>query len=257
MSWVNHYQPPAAAAAAADPYGPEPYDINWPYPIHTQTLENDVIQLVPYIPRLYADIFWENAEPALDALLRYIPGHIRTLQEYLNLLEVSRANPNCLTFIVVDKRGPPEAGLKGAIAGQMMYLRSDFANLTTEIGFIIILPAYQRTHVTSNAVGVLLEYALNRPDNTATPGIGMRRVEWRTHHANAASAATARRMGFVEEGVLKWQVVLAEGKEGDEPSKQDPQNARKGRHTRLLAMTWDEWEIRGREHVEKQMQRRG
>jgi RimJ/RimL family protein N-acetyltransferase len=256
MSWVNHYQPPTPAAAAADPYGPEPYDINWPHPVHTQSLENDVVQLVPLIPRIHADLLWAKAAPALDAIMRYMPGRFESLQDYLGLLETSRANPACLMFVVVDKRGPPEADLPGAIAGQMMYLRSDFANLCTEIGFVITLPAYQRTHVTSNAVGLLLQYALHQPNHTSAPGIGMRRVEWRTHHANAASAATARRMGFVEEGLLRWQLVLAQGKEGVEPSEEDAQKERKGRHTRLLAMTWDEWEARGCEHVEKQMQRR-
>jgi RimJ/RimL family protein N-acetyltransferase len=256
MSWVNLYQPPAPVTPADDPYGPEPYDINWPYPVHTQTLENDVVQLLPYIPRLYADVFWRKAEPALSSLLRYIPDHINSATDYLDALEKWRTNSACLMFLIVDKRRPPEAGLQGAIAGQISFLRTDVANLATEIGFVVTLPEYQRTYVTSNAIGLLLKYALNRPDDHAAPGLGMRRVEWRAHHMNAASAATARRMGFLEEGILQWQLVLMEGKEGINPSEHDLLAHRRGRHTRVLSMTWEEWEAQGREHVNKQMQRR-
>jgi RimJ/RimL family protein N-acetyltransferase len=255
MSWVNLYKPPAPAAAPSDPYGPDPYDIHWPFSVHKHTLENDVVQLVPYIPRLYADAFWAKAEHEIGTILRFIPGSILTKADYLKSLDAFRSDSNSLMFVVVDKRSLPETGLKGAIAGQMALMRSDFNNLCTEIGFVITLPAYQRTHVTSNAVGLLLQYALNRPDDPVAPGLGMRRVEWRAHSMNLPSAATARRMGFVEEGVLQWQVVLAPGKEGLDPSEKDSLPERKGRHTRILGMTWDEWESRGRQHVEKQMQR--
>jgi hypothetical protein len=77
MSWVNHYQPPAAVLGP-DPYGPEPYDVNWPYPIHTQTLENDVVQLVPLIPRIHADLLWTK----IGRRARYYYAlHARTVRE--------------------------------------------------------------------------------------------------------------------------------------------------------------------------------
>jgi RimJ/RimL family protein N-acetyltransferase len=124
--------------------------------------------------------------------MHYMPGQFESLQDYLDRFEAARADPKCLTFVVADKRGPPEAGLPGAIAGHIGYLRSDFPHLCTEIGLVITLPAYQRTHVTSNAVGLLLQYALHQPNHASAPGMGMRRVEWRTHHANAALAACTR-----------------------------------------------------------------
>jgi RimJ/RimL family protein N-acetyltransferase len=255
MSWVNLYHPPAPAAPLSDPYGSDPYDINWPFPVHARTLENDVVQLLPYIPRIYADIFWAKAQPAADSLTRFVPRDITTLTEYLEALEDWRKDPGSLMFVVIDKTRPSENGLQGTVAGQLSLMKTTASNLTTEIGFVMTLPQYQRTHVTSNAIGLLLKYALNTPTDPAAPGLGMRRVDWRAHSWNKPSIATARRLGFVDEGVLRWFVLLPPGKDGDDPRKDD-KNQGKGRHTAFLAMCWDEWEVRGRAKVEEQMRRR-
>jgi RimJ/RimL family protein N-acetyltransferase len=254
-SWVNLYQPPAAAPLI-DLYGPDPYDINWPFPIHLQTLENDVVRLVPYIPRAHANIMWEQAAPVINTLTRFVPKNITTLHEYLSVLEEWRADHGCLLFMVIDKTKSEENGLKGEIAGQLSLMKTSHTTLATEIGFVMTLPRFQRTHVTSNAVGLLLKYALHSPNDPIAPGLGMRRVDWRAHSWNTPSIATARRMGFVDEGTLRWFVLLPPTKEGDDPRKED-QNQAKGRHTVILAMCWDEWDARGRDIVEKQMQRRG
>jgi RimJ/RimL family protein N-acetyltransferase len=164
-------------------------------------------------------------------------------------------------FVVIDKTRPAKAQveddlkLKGQIAGQLALMRTIPINLTAEVGFIVTLPEYQRTHVTSNAIGLLLKYALNLPTDPVAPGLGFRRVDWRTHSWNTPSVTTARRLGFVDEGILRWFVTLPPGREGNEP-REGQDNQRKGRHTAFLAMCWDVWEARGRATVEKQMCRR-
>ncbi|KAK0221352.1 hypothetical protein IW262DRAFT_1373079 [Armillaria fumosa] len=57
----------------------------------------------------------------------------------------------------------------------------------------MILPAFQRTHATSNAVGILLNCALNLP---ADGGLGLRRVVWIAGASNAPSVGTATRTGW-------------------------------------------------------------
>lgn len=255
MSWINLYKPPVPSIPLDDPYGSYPYDINWPFPVHTQTLENDVVQLLPFVPRVHADLFWEQAQPSSDSLTRFIPRNITNLDEYLQSLEDSRKDTGCLMFVVIDKTRPYVNGLSGAVAGQLSLMKTITSNLTTEIGFVVTLPQYQRTHVTSNAVGLLLKYALNSPSDPITPGLGFRRVDWRAHSWNLPSIAAAKRLGFVEEGKLRWFVLLPSGKEGNDPRPED-ENQCKGRHTTFLAMCWDEWDEKGREVVEKQMQRR-
>jgi len=51
-------------------------------------------------------------------------------------------------------------------------------------------------------------------DLPADGGLGLRRCQWRTTTLNKKSEAAALRLGFKEEGVLRAQWVLPEGKEG-------------------------------------------
>jgi RimJ/RimL family protein N-acetyltransferase len=105
--------------------------------------------------------------------------------------------------------------LGGAMAGMMSYMTTSKANWvrvrrrmpyspvltrflsqSTEIGFVITLKSAQRTHVTSNAVGMLMKYALNLPSDPTFPGLGLRRVQWTCDSGNKPSLTTAKRLGF-------------------------------------------------------------
>jgi hypothetical protein len=61
MSFVNNFKPDPPTASHGDLYGPQPYDVNWPFPLHVSTLENDVVKLTPFVPRIHADAFWVSA----------------------------------------------------------------------------------------------------------------------------------------------------------------------------------------------------
>ncbi|KAG8969529.1 hypothetical protein FRB90_010727, partial [Tulasnella sp. 427] len=88
----------------------------------------------------------------------------------------------------------------GALAGLLTYLRTEPTALTTEIGHLVIFPPFQRTHVTTNAVGLLLIHALEVPKKG---GWGMRRVQWTAAPNNKPSVRAGERMGFKWEGVLR------------------------------------------------------
>lgn len=134
---------------------------------------------------------------------------------------------------------------KETMAGVIGLIRSDPTNLSTEIGYVMTFPAFQRTHVTTHAVCLLLRFALSVPppphplslphqlehagaplphqlEHTDAPlptqrerpgALGLRRVEWRAYAGNEASVKAAVRMGFREEGIRRWYVALAEGKQ--------------------------------------------
>jgi RimJ/RimL family protein N-acetyltransferase len=126
---------------------------------------------------------------------------------------------------------------------------------SAEIGPVIILKSAQRSHVTTNSIGLLMHYALNLPSDATMPGLGLRRVQWMCHSENARSLATARRLGFQMEGTLRWLIVCAEGSSfGDKPRVGDPVQKR-GRHDLILSMCWDQWSSEGRAIVERQMAR--
>lgn len=162
------------------------------------------------------------------------------------------------TLAVIDKTRPPSVeDDEGELAGTMSYMRSSATTLSTEIGFVVVLPAFQRTHVTTNAVGLMLQYALASP---AEGGLGLRRVQWRAHASNAGSIKVAERMGFASEGISRWDVFFPKGrltgKVGNGkplPPGSDPDDL--WRDSITLSHCWDDWASGGREKVEAAMSR--
>jgi RimJ/RimL family protein N-acetyltransferase len=175
-------------------------------------------------------------------------------------IEKLRADPAWLLFAVFDKTTPPSDGsdTSGALAGIMGYLNSSVNNLCTEIGAVIVLPPFQRTHVASNAVGLLIKYGLNLPSDPSIPGLGLRRIVWQANYLNQGSVRLAQRMGFLTEGILRWDRVLPLGKPADtgngKPEREgDPRAGCMGRDTIILGLCFDDWENGGRGKVESEM----
>ena len=156
-------------------------------------------------------------------------------------------DPGCLFMTVFDKTKPDQHGIdegkNGAFAGVIAYINSVPNHLTTEIGVVLILPSFHKTHVASNAVGLLLNYALNLP-SAPGGGIGLRRVIWHANAPNAPSIRLAQRMGFVFEGISRWERALPPGKVGNGLARreEDPRADWAGRDTARLGLCWDEWE---------------
>ncbi|OCB90546.1 hypothetical protein A7U60_g2224 [Sanghuangporus baumii] len=192
-------------------------------------------------------------------LFKYLPyGPFETPGEFASVYEnsVTSVRGNVL-FAILDKTGGDGSPRYAGVAG---LLNTSVANQCTEIGFITIFPEFQRTHVTANAVGLLLHYCLELPSSINGkygPGLGLRRVQWQTHEENAASVRAAERMGFRREGLIRWQRILLEGKYGmTVPPEREALCKNLGRHSWMLAVCWDDWELGGtREFVQEQMER--
>jgi len=131
----------------------------------------------------------------------------------------------------------------------------------------MILPAFQRTHVASNAVGILLHYTLDLPTSSSplisvkgpTSALGLRRIVWQAHHLNKGSIRLAERMGFKIESVLRWDRVLPTSKVGNgrDVREGDPRKERAGRDTAMLSLCWDDWEGSAKIVVDRAIARRG
>lgn len=263
MAYINSYKPPPTPSfTQAQLYGPEPYELNFVFPVHFPSLETDRVKLTAFIPRVHIQRFWSEATKEPD-LFRYFPSAWANVDEFLTTLEVSfRQNPNNLFFAIIDKTKPddfpelPELG-GGGLAGMLGLINSSAPNLITEIGFVAILPAFQRTHIATHAVGLLMQYCLELPTSPMR-GLGLRRVEWRAHEKNIPSARLAARMGFRREGVLRWHWVLPPplARDGEKPGKGDQWPDNYGRHTLLLSVCWDDWEGGVKDIVQKNMDRR-
>jgi RimJ/RimL family protein N-acetyltransferase len=173
------------------------------------------------------------------------------------LMEHVIKDPTWQVFATIDKTHPPSSvDQEGALAGVIAYLNSSTTNMATEIGLVVVLPPFQRPHVTSNAVGLLQQYALN----PAPEGLGLRRVVWMANALNVASIRAAERMSFRKEGVLRWERVfhdgVANGKQGNGRPVPKGQEKDLGRDSIILALCWDDWEEGAREKVQAIMDRR-
>lgn len=176
-----------------------------------------------------------------------------------------RPNTGMLLYAIIDKTKPgnDKVDPEGALAGYLSLLNTSTANQSTEIGWVMILPPFHRTHVTSNACGLLLNLALNSPSEG---GLGLRRVQWQTSSANSASIATAKKLGFTYEGTLRWDRVYQGGKMKGKADNGKSLRLRNGggeghlneddvgRDTVVLSMCWDDWyHDDKREFVRKRM----
>ena len=163
-----------------------------------------------------------------------------------------RAPPGECLYAIIDKlTSSGEQDPNAKYAGTMALLATNPDNATTEMG-VMIFPAFQRTHVATNAIGLLLLYTLDPP---SMGGLGLRRVEWKCHTGNEASRKAALRMGFEYEGVLRWDRAFPGSPAGIPVDALEKRNGTsgepRGRHTAVFSIVWDEWEKKRSQVLEK------
>jgi len=207
-------------------------------------------------PVIHGDWYWENTQdhPEFYQHLPFGPPDCK--EKFFETVFAQMIQPD-QGFIVyaaydkVSKPHPTPAGIAGLLNASPM-------NLSAEIGFIVTFPRYQRTHLTSNMIGLLLQYCLELPPHG---GLGLRRVQWQTSAQNEASVKAALRMGFQHEGVKRWDRVIPASIWKPNtierlPREGDPRSTDFGRHTVLLGLCWDDWEDGTREKVRELMKPR-
>ena len=208
----------------------------------------------PNQPSIHLDLYFALSSPYPELYTHTTIGPFSSAQELLDDFVSSRLkDPNSFLFAIIDKtRNPSVPGIDGALAGVLGYCHSEPMNLTTEIGFIYILPPFQRAKIASTAVALMLQYALEPPERG---GLGLRRVQWQANSRNTASRRMAERMGFRFEGFLRWQRIFHQGKRrgkcgnGKDLPENNSDGEDLGRDTVILAICWDDWQQGSRDHV--------
>ncbi|KAF9241842.1 acyl-CoA N-acyltransferase [Melanogaster broomeanus] len=218
MVFVNNYSP-EPEISEEELYGPEPYDLNFILPV-PQVLSTDKLRLVPFIPRVHAAAYFE-AVRGHETIYQFMSVALEHPSDFLRFIEMCRRDKTAVVFAVIDTtRLDPNTRVGGLTSRILGLLETDKTNLVTEIGPAIVLPAFQRTHVASHAVGLLLKRILD----IAPSGLGFRKVKWVASPSNLPSNKLAQRMGFKFEGLIRWAFVMprVEGYqkrwEGEHPS---------------------------------------
>lgn len=241
-------------------------------------------------PSLHSQQFFDGIKDYPEAWKYWMQGPFETVEDFNKscVEKVFHRDPTKVLFAIIDKTGNAQILHKKLFALSLIQifcpfkgetlrmagciaLFSDEAYQSTEIGYVMILPLFQRMHVLTNAVGLLMHYCLELPSSALSlpsitpsqraqrfgPGLGLRRVQWQARADNKASVRAAERMGFKTEGISRWSRILSPDKVGDRPSPERAlANPGVGLHVVRLAMCWDDWELEGgREHVQAQMDR--
>ncbi|KAF5380134.1 hypothetical protein D9615_006189 [Tricholomella constricta] len=224
-------------------------NVNFNVPLPS-SLETPRINLTPFIPSVHGELFFSAFEIAPE-LGQYLPIAFPSYPEFLSFFEeYIRSDDGGVLFAIIDKTKGGDGDLKTQLAGIIGILNCSPRNRAAEIGPVIVLPAFQRTFVSTNAIGAILKYLLDVPSEG---GLGFRRVAWTANPDNQSSIKAAERMGFKKEGTMRWTWCLPAGNVGKESGKE--RGGALGRDSVLLAICWDDWEDGGKENVERMIQR--
>jgi len=246
MAQVKLYQPPDRAKI--DEAMDEQFEIIFNMPFPSSGLVSNQLRLVPFLPKQHAKIFHQKYTPEIDSAFSFNWLDYNT---FLENVHYNFSGPTELLLAIIDRtKGNDGQDLEASLAGMIAFLRSSAIHRVVEIGMVVVLPEFQRTHVSSHAVGLMLKYALDPPSKG---GAGYRRVSWVCAPENKASQRTAARMGFKLEGLMRWYRILGSGKTGNEVDGERGKG--NGMHGMLLSLCWDDWEHGGRDVVETQMSR--
>ncbi|EIW80931.1 hypothetical protein CONPUDRAFT_165172 [Coniophora puteana RWD-64-598 SS2] len=264
MSYINAYRPPSDTIPEKELYGPSPYDLNFVVPV-PDVLSTGKVKLVPFVPRKHAARFMSRVEGHAD-FFKYMPLNLETLHDWLFFVEkIMRRDEGNILFAVFDTSGlrpelveqDKDLGVPGgALAGAIGLAYTDPHNLTSEIGPVIVLPQFRRTHVSSHEVGAILRWGLERSsvsDDPTEGGLELRRIAWQAGPENAASNGLAKKMGFKFEGIGKWAWVIPTPKPGFKKigKRAREGDSRMGRDTMRWAVCWDDWEDGGRKLLDE------
>ena len=200
------------------------------------------------------DWYWDNTKDHPE-LYKYLPIGPFDSQKIFETVFAKMIHPtrSFILYAAYDKVIEPNLTPAGIIG----LFDTSPENLSLDI-VVVTFPKYQRTRLTTNMVGLLLGFCLEVPENG---GLGLRRVQWQTNPQNTTSVRTALRLGFLHEGVKRWdRIIPASGVKPNTaeklPREGDPRMTDFGRHTAILGLCWDDWEDGAREKVGELMKPR-
>ncbi|WVQ83045.1 hypothetical protein IAT38_005183 [Cryptococcus sp. DSM 104549] len=236
----------------------EEYDHNFCFDV--RELHSGRVELRPFIPSLHAQLLLDGVQACdQNALWGWLPvTRWDTLSDVLVWAEsYVRTNPADLLYAIFSApRGSTEAvdPKDYSLAGVCAIVNANRTTLTADLGWMVVLEPFQRSHVSTHTSGLLMHRVLDMP---AEGGLGLRRCMWGSSFMNDKSKAAALRLGFKHEGILRSLRVPADGKNGTRPGRKgDLRENCASADSWWSSVIWEEWEGGVREHVDRLMARK-
>ena len=164
-------------------------------------LENERLLLRPLELSDFDNLvaFSEN-EPALWEFSLVKADGINALKKYIQIALENRAKENSYPFIVFDKKN-------NSYAGSTRFYDMQLSNQSLQLGFTWYGKDFQRTGLNQNCKLLLLEFAFEK--------MNMERVEFRADNENKKSISAMKKLGCIEEGVLRKNFIKPSGERRD------------------------------------------
>ncbi|BFZ62915.1 hypothetical protein YB2330_004027 [Saitoella coloradoensis] len=152
------------------------------------------VRLEPLRPSHALHLYEALAGPKADPLTwnHMFYGPFSSLEDFEAWIRDYTQNNDPFFWAVINKQ-------TGRAVGFFAFLRITPDHGVTEIGHIVFTSAMQRTPMSTEAVYLLMRYAIE---------LGNRRVEWKCDNDNSRSRAAALRFGFKEEGIFRQHMVV-------------------------------------------------
>jgi N-acetyltransferase len=166
------------------------------------TLEGSAVRLEP-IRREHAGIFWEVAKDSLDDIFQWIPYRMKTREDFQLMVEKifgEQERGESVAFATVEPSS-------GQVIGSTRFMNIDRINRRVEIGSTLLVPAWQRTGVNTEAKYLMLRHAFEVWK--------CMRVELKTDALNQKSRNAILRIGAKEEGTLRKHLITWTGRVRD------------------------------------------
>jgi RimJ/RimL family protein N-acetyltransferase len=163
-------------------------------------LEGEVIRLEP-LTLGHVDALWEaGRDPSLWEFTATRVASREEMRAYVASALAEQSAGRALPFATVLRK-------TGDVIGSTRFAAIEPEHRRLEIGWTWITPAWQRSAVNTEAKFLMLRHAFET--------LGCRRVELKTSSKNLRSRAAMKRIGAVEEGILRQHMVNPDGSSRD------------------------------------------
>lgn len=159
------------------------------------TLKGAHVHLVPCSAKDHTRALFELISlPSEDAIWTYMPsGPYPTPELFQKEMRFWETRTDMLHFTILDAK-------TGAPLGMMALLNINPGQGSVEIGFIWFTKALRKTAAATEALFLLMDYALGE--------LAYRRLEWKCNKNNENSMRAAERLGFTFEGIFRNHMVV-------------------------------------------------